>query len=235
MPGSARTVEVGPARIAGWFAGFADRHGRPQASVSDGALHLRAQDGSTASCRALLPFAPAPADDNLDVLGAGSGDARPDEALELIAAFTVHAAAVVPVALLLVRRGGYGIALVEGANLTRHKVGSRYVQSRTAAGGWSQQRFARRRENQAAGLLDAAAQAAVRLLLGGDGRTASTGLVVVTGGDRTLAERLLADRRLAGLAAAPRPRHLDVTDPRAEVLRQAATRAVAVRVAVMNA
>jgi hypothetical protein len=33
--------------------------------------------------------------------------------------------------------------------LLAHKVGTRYVQSRTAAGGWSQQRFARRRDNQA--------------------------------------------------------------------------------------
>lgn len=153
----------------------------------------------------------------------------------MLDAFAAHAVAPVPVALLLIRRGGYGVALVEGAHMLRHKVGSRYVQSRTAAGGWSQQRFARRRDNQAAGLLDAAAETVTQMLLGSDGRTAPAGTVVVTGGDRVLADRLLGDRRLTALAAAARPRHLDVPDPRSQVLRQAATRAVAVRVDVANA
>ena len=35
--------------------------------------------------------------------------------------------------------------------LTAHKVGTRYVQSRTAAGGWTQQRFARRRATRPTG------------------------------------------------------------------------------------
>ncbi|GAB3596648.1 acVLRF1 family peptidyl-tRNA hydrolase [Angustibacter peucedani] len=219
MPAASRTVEVAPARVARWLDGFVDRHGAAVASVVDGALDLVADDGSTARCAALLPFEPGP---DLD-------------ADQLVGAFVVHASAQVPVALLLVRRGGYGIGLVEAADLVRHKVGSRYVQSRTAAGGWSQQRFARRRDNQAAGLLDTAAETAVRLLLGEDGRTPPAGVVVVTGGDKAMAERLLDDRRLAGLGAAPHPRHLDVPDPRADVLRQAAARAVAVQVDVRNA
>ena len=43
------------------------------------------------------------------------------------------------------RRGGYAVGLASGGGFTASKVGSRHVQSRTAAGGWSQQRFARRR------------------------------------------------------------------------------------------
>ena len=41
--------------------------------------------------------------------------------------------------------------VAEGDRLVASKVDSYYVQGRTAAGGWSQQRFARRRENQATG------------------------------------------------------------------------------------
>ena len=52
--------------------------------------------------------------------------------------------------------------------LTAAKVGSRHVQSRTAAGGWSQQRFARRRGKQADELVDAVVRHARRILLGDD-------------------------------------------------------------------
>ena len=60
-----------------------------------------------------------------------------------------------PLAVLLLRRGGYAVALAAEDGLLAHKVGSRHVQSRTAAGGWSQQRFARRRGNQADALVGA--------------------------------------------------------------------------------
>ena len=60
-----------------------------------------------------------------------------------------------PLGVVLVRRGGYAVALASGATFTASKVGSRHVQSRTAAGGWSQQRFARRRGKQADELVDA--------------------------------------------------------------------------------
>ncbi len=177
-----------------------------------------ADDGSTARCAWLLPYD-------------GTG-VQPDLVVDDFVAHARHPARVV---LLLIRRGGYGVGLVEGGALTRSKHGTRYVQSRTAAGGWSQQRFARRRENQASGLLDTAAAATASVVLGDDGRRVPADAVVVTGGDRALAERLLADRRLAGLAALAHPRHLDVPDPRAAVLRQAAQRALAVQIDVRNA
>ena len=68
------------------------------------------------------------------------------------------------------------MGVASGGRLTS-KVGSRYVQSRTAAGGWSQQRFARRREGQAKELVRGAA-AAVRPLTGTRRRGAT-----VLGGD----------------------------------------------------
>ena len=91
-----------------------------------------------------------------------------------------------PLALVLVRRGGYAVGLARGDELTEHKCGTRYVQSRTAAGGWSQQRFARRRGNQADELVRSVAEHALRILPRGE----AAGLVV--GGDRTLVRDVLA-------------------------------------------
>ncbi len=127
-------------------------------------------------------------------------------------------------ALLLVRRGGYAVGTADGADLDAHKVGTRYVQGRTAAGGWSQQRFARRRAGQAAGLVGAAADAA---------RTAWTRAhpqVLVVGGDRALVQQVLDDPRLQAVADLPRTPLLDVRDPRLDVLRDAVRRSRCVRV-----
>jgi len=129
-------------------------------------------------------------------------------------------------ALLLVRRGGYAVGVAESGRLTAHKVGTRYVQSRTAAGGWSQQRFARRRTNQADELVGAAAEHAVRLLT----RIRAQGLVL--GGDRALAAVLLEDPRLVGIRDLPRRELYDLPDPRLSVLEEAVARGRAVRVTI---
>jgi VLRF1 release factor-like protein len=131
-----------------------------------------------------------------------------------------------PLALLLVRRGGYAVGVAVAGRLTTHKVGTRYVQSRTAAGGWSQQRFARRRSNQADELVGAVTEHAVRLLRGSGAR----GLVL--GGDHTLAEAVLEDDRLARLRDLPRVELYDLPDPRFAVLERAVERARAVRVTI---
>lgn len=131
-----------------------------------------------------------------------------------------------PLALLLVRRGGYAVGVAIGDRLTSHKTGTRYVQSRTAAGGWSQQRFARRRANQADELVEAVAEHAVRLLRG----SGAHGLVL--GGDRALAEAVLEDDRLTELRALPRRELYDLPDPRFAVLEKAAERARAVLVSI---
>ena len=197
--------------------GFVARHGAAEATLRDGAVHLLAADGSTAVLSPLLPLA---GDGGDDVVGALARHAQ---------------AAPSPLVLVLVRRGGYAVAVVRDGRLAASKVGSRYVQSRTAAGGWSQQRFARRRDNQAAALLDAVGDVVVRLALGDDGHSVEPGTTLVTGGDRALVEQLLAQPRLSGLAAVRAGRHLDVPDPRADVLRDAVARALAVEVQVTNA
>jgi hypothetical protein len=93
-----------------------------------------------------------------------------------------HAAADRAVGVLLVRLGGFAAGVFAGSppRLVSSKTGSRLVYGRSAAGGTSQQRFARRRENQAASALAAAADTAERW----PGESAAPGLVVMPGAVR---------------------------------------------------
>ena len=105
------------------------------------------------------------------------------------------------------------------------KVGQRHVQGRTKAGGQSQQRFARRRDNQARVAYEAAAEHASRIL---------TGIrIVATGGDHVAVDTVLEDARLAHLVVVPP--WLAVPDPRRAVLDKAVADACSVRVDVVNA
>ena len=113
--------------------------------------------------------------------------------------------------------------------LVEHKIGQRHVQGRTKAGGQSQQRFARRRDNQARAAYEAAADHAARILAGPLD-------ALVTGGDRQ------RGRRGAGGPAAGASRGavrtslwLPVPDPRRAVLDQAVADACSVRIDVQNA
>ncbi len=134
-----------------------------------------------------------------------------------------------PLAVVLIRRGGYAVALADGARLLAHKVGSRHVQSRTAAGGWSQQRFARRRSNQADALVGAVRDHLARVLAGGPAPRA-----LLVGGDKSLAGEVLADPRLAALTALPQRTAYDVPDPTRAVLDRALERARTVAVTVVE-
>ncbi len=130
---------------------------------------------------------------------------------------------------ILIRRGGYAVGVAEGKTLSAHKCGTKYVQSRTAAGGWSQQRYARRRSNQADGLVGAVAERAVTIFASAD----LGGLVV--GGDKPLVAQALDDSRLASLRHTPRRGFFDIPDPRFAVLKSVAERARSVAVRVCNA
>ncbi|MGH1565679.1 acVLRF1 family peptidyl-tRNA hydrolase [Mumia sp. DW29H23] len=114
--------------------------------------------------------------------------------------------------ILLVRRGGYAIGRVEAGELTAHKTGTRYVQGRTKAGGWSQQRYARRRANQADGLVEAAAEVARRLLPDAG--------AVFGGGDRALVGQVV-DGRERGRELLLAPRWIEVKEPRFAALETA--------------
>lgn len=143
-----------------------------------------------------------------------------------------------PVGLVLVRRGGYAVGLVSEGRLVSSKVGTRYVQSRTAAGGWSQQRFARRRGNQADGLVDAVAGHALRIWLSGNespgAQAAGRPHGLVVGGDKVLVAQVLADSRLRALADLPHRAFYDLPDPRRDVLERAVERGRSVRVRLVE-
>src|SRR5687768_14124130 len=147
-----------------------------------------------------------------------------------VARFVAAVSAARRLGLLLVRRGGIAVGVADGDELTASKVDSAYVQSRTAAGGWSQQRFARRRENQAKAAAGSAGDIVARLLLPEIGRLAA----VVGGGSRRTVDAILGDPRLARVAALRTDRFLDVPEPRLAVLQRAAVAARAVRIRIID-
>jgi hypothetical protein len=198
----ARLVEVDPERIALWVNGFAERHGALMWSSAERSVALKAADGATAVLEPFAPGAPAAAVDDLPVWAA------PPTCLALI----------------LVRRGGYAVGVGQGSVLVAHKVGKRYVQSRTAAGGWSQHRFARRRDNQADALVGSVIEHTRRIVL------ASPSDALVVGGDKVLVRDVLADARLSRLAELPRRELFDLPDPKLVVLQRALRRGRAVRI-----
>jgi Actinobacteria/chloroflexi VLRF1 release factor len=193
--------------------GFRQRHGEIDMSWSPEVVTVVASDGAVAELQVPFPpLATAPVS-------------------ELIDRFVSHAAQDRVVAVLLVRRGGYAAGVFQGGRLVASKVGSRHVQGRSAAGGWSQQRFARRRAGQAAVAMSAAADVAAALLLPYAGQL--DGLVL--GGDRASVAAVLEDPRLAPLRSLPLGPHLDVPDPRLVVLQRAAKQFRAVRIRVVDA
>lgn len=208
-----RTVDVAPERLSRWIAGFTQRHGEIQASAAGEALVLAAIDGATAVLEP--PFAAAAADRGQQ---------------PTVEQFVAHAMKPRTVALLLVRLGGYAAGLFEGDNLVASKVGSRPVHGRSAAGGWSQHRFARRREGQAKLALAAATEAAVAIIMPALPKLDA----VVTGGDRQALRAVLGDVRLARLTPLVSQRVLDVPDPRARILRESIRAATAVRITITD-
>ena len=222
-----RTVYVAAARVERWVAGFGERHPGVRTFVHADRVELEAPDGSTAVLY--------PAFDPLIDSPAGQLEAPPEaptSAQEAAAALVANAHSVPVLRALLIRRGGYACAVLTGDTVTASKVGSRYVQGRTAAGGWSQQRFARRRAGQVHGLVGTAIEVAVRVLLPGIGDDAPGTNALVTGGDRALLDRVLADPRLRPLTRLRRGLHLEIGDPRFDLVKELPERGRAIRIAL---
>jgi hypothetical protein len=198
-------VLVPPARLPRWTSNFEERHGIANLAAGDGALRGVAPDGSTFVATA--PFGrvydgPASITDFLSAC-------EPPEDWGI----------------LLVRKGGFGIARMRGEQMGESKTGQRHVQGRTKAGGQSQQRFARRRDNQARVAYEAAAEHAQRLLTGVP--------VLVVGGDRTAIDQVLDV--LGRVVPEPVGPFITVPDPRRSVLESAVATACSVRIEVDNA
>ncbi len=198
-------VLVPTARWQRWVDNFTSSHGDTDLSVSDGALVGSAADGSRFAAR--LPFSTS-----------YDGPAE-------VADFVDAAVPPTQWGVLLVRKGGFAIARLRGEEMVEHKIGQRHVQGRTKAGGQSQQRFARRRDNQARQAYEAAADHAARILAGAG--------PVVTGGDHAAVDAVLTDSRLAHVT--PVGPWLAVPDPRRVVLDRSIADARSLQVEVSNA
>ncbi|HZJ04502.1 MAG TPA: acVLRF1 family peptidyl-tRNA hydrolase [Nocardioidaceae bacterium] len=207
-----RSALVPPERIRRWFENFESRHGRTDLTVVGDRLVATAADRDEAV--AALPF--------------GRRYDGPADA----AAFAEAAGESIPWGVLLVRKGGFAVASLEGPTVLASKVGRRHVQGRTKAGGQSQQRFARRRDNQARQAFEAAAEHAHRILV-----NESTLLVraLVCGGDRSAVEAVLSDPRLKHLSVVRTEPWLAVPDPRRAVLDQAIVDARSARITLRSA
>jgi hypothetical protein len=206
--GGGRWVDVAPARLARWLENFQTRHGDIAATVVDGVLTVRGFDGSLAECHG----APG-ARTSIDLEGFVAASAEPRR-----------------IGLVLARKAAVAVGVAFGDKLVVSKVDTSYVQSRTAAGGWSQHRFARRRDNQAKAAAGDAADLVLRLVV----PEVPALVAVVTGGDRRTIESILADRRLSSVAGLVADRFLDVAEPRLAVLQAAVAAARAVHIKVTD-
>ncbi|RBY97028.1 hypothetical protein DQ237_05365 [Blastococcus sp. TF02-8] len=206
--GGGRQLGVAPDRLGRWLDGVATRHGAfdDVRAVDDG-LVITCADSTAVTLRAPFGWTPEP---------------------PLLAGFTAAVQRPARAAVLLVRRGRWAVAVFDGDRLVVSKVDARQVQGRTAAGGWSQQRFARRRANQTDAVVDHAVETAVRVLLPHQDGLAA----LFTGGDRGLVDDVLADPRLRPLAALRRDAFLEVGEPTKAVLLETPKqfRAVAVHI-----
>ena len=191
-----RRISIPRARLRPWLDGFATRHGQTTATQVDNEVIMDAADGARAWIE--IPFAPVPLD-------------PADPAAHLI----THVDTDRRVGVILLRKGGYAVGIFQGEKLITSKVGSSYVQGKTKAGGWSQQRYARRRDNQSKKAYAEAAEQAVRIIA----PAASDLEAVINGGDAPAVALVLEDDRLASIRHLVHNRVLPVPDPRLRVLQ----------------
>jgi hypothetical protein len=170
---------------------------------------LRAGDGTTAEIA--VPFGPM-----------SVGEREPVEAL------IAHLEGIVAVGIIAVRAGAHSVGIARAGVVMSSKTERPYVQGRTAAGGWSQQRYARRRGNQLTASLADAADASARVLIPVIGSLDA----VVLGGDITALRTVLEDTRLAPLKALAQREFRDIPEPRRSVIDDLAERMFAVEITV---
>ena len=203
VPGG-RAVEVEPERVQGWIGRFADRHGAVEVRVAEHEVEITAVDGATATF-------------------ATRGGTSLEEVVENLTRPR-------RIGLVLVRLGGHSVGVAFGGKVEVSATDRKQVHGRIRAGGWSQQRFARRREGQARVALQAAADDVFRVLVP---RLAQLDGVVL-GGDWQALDVLRNDRRLRDVFSMAEDRVLDVPEPRRTVLDEAAERARCVEIVIQD-
>lgn len=210
-PGGGRIVDIPPARLAGWVNRFAARNSGITAMVADGAgVMITATDGTSA--RLEVPFPPM-----------SVGEREPVEAV------LDHCAGIGAIGMILVRAGAHSVGICRDGVVSTSSTDTHYVQGRTAAGGWSQQRYARRRGNQLSAARESTADAAARVLSG------QPLAALVVGGDLGSITAVLGDPRLKRLITLPRREFRDIVEPRRVVLDDVARRCLEISITVRNA
>jgi hypothetical protein len=205
------TVSVPPGRIEKWLDTYWIRHGKGPVTASADDVTAAGTDGATARMRLLWPGVVLGDDPLADLISAARSPRR--------------------LGLLAVRADGHAVGLWDGTAVTESKHRGHYVQSRTAAGGWSQQRFAHRRENQAKAAYEKAAGDVAALIE--PVATRLDGLVAA--GNPGAIKAVLADsrcRRTAALAAAVPLPHLELRDTSREALTDLAQRLLSVVITI---
>ncbi len=211
-------MTVSPERLPGWIDTFRVRHGGGTAQLETESVTLIAPDGARA--RLIPPVA------GLGSESTGKAAGLDPVGTDAVAALIAHLRQPRHLGALLVRRGGWAVGVFHGPDLAVSRVGRGYVQGQTKAGGWSQQRYARRRARQADQLYTAAADAAAILLLP---RTQELS-ALYGGGDAFGVHTVLSDHRLTPLAGLLVPAVLPTPDPRLRVLQEFGPRVRAVRI-----
>ncbi|BBH67072.1 hypothetical protein ACTI_37570 [Actinoplanes sp. OR16] len=200
--GGGKWVDVAPERLSRWLENFGTRHG----PYREEGLTVIAADGASATLNE--PPGAGPVATVTDLIREAQTPRR--------------------LGLLLARKGAVAVGIAEGPELIASKVDTHYVQGRTAAGGWSQQRFARRRDNQAKAAAADGAGIVGRILL----PQVRTLAAVIAGGDRSAVDAILAAPILQPVAAIRAGRLLDVPEPRHAVLVSAVAAARAVPILI---
>ena len=212
-PGGGKYVAITPVRAVGWFGRFGDRHqGILRTELTDDQVSVLAGDGTIAVVR--VPFAPlrTGAGVRIDWLPGDPPLRRPGLAVDDLVA---HLLLPRRIGLLLVRLGGHSVGIAVAGRVLTSATDHKQVHGRNKAGGWSQQRFARRRANQAQASFADAADTCARVL-----RPRAAELdALICGGDRTAIDTVLADTRLTPLAAVRQPPFLAGPEPRLRVLQ----------------
>lgn len=208
--GGGTVVEVEPPRLVAFLNRFAVRNGGlVDLAATPDVVTFRGRGGAAGEIA--VPYGPLAATD-----------------LEPVEALLDHVRGVGTLGLVLVRAGAYSIGACRDRVVVSSTTDRRYLQGRTAAGGQSQQRFARRRSNQRRESYAAASDAVARVLA----PIVATLDGLVLAGDRASLSAVLADRRLASLAALPRRMFPDIPEPRRAVLDSVAARSLDLEVTI---
>lgn len=209
--GGGRAVDVPPDRLAGWVNRFVSGHqGAADPVFLDGAVLIRAGDGSSATIA--VPYGPL----------------RSEDTREPIEAVLHHLEQLGTIGLLLFRAGAHSVGLCRDRRVLSSSTDRHYVQGRTAAGGWSQQRYARRRGNQLSAAQQSAAFDTARVW----GSVAPQ--VLLLAGDRQAINGVLEDPRLSRFLELPTRRIGDIAEPRRSILDEVAARSLDVTIVVQD-